>query len=454
MYVIPYVMGPIGSPLGEGGGRADRQRLRRPEHADHDPHGAGAPCEDARRRRRLQPRPPLRRSTWIPSAASSATSRRTTRSGRSGAATAATSSSGRSASRSGSARYLGRNGGLDGRAHAHHGGREPEGRDDLRRRRVPERLREDELRHAHPAARPDRAGRSGRSATTSPGCVRDPTDASGRSTPRRATSAWPPGRTTTRTPTRWQPSRKDTLYTNVAMTPDGDVWWEGKDGAGPGGADRLARPPLEARLQREGRAPEQPFHRPGRRNNPALSPSGTTRSGVPISAIIFGGRRSTTVPLVSGVQLDARRLPRRHDRLGDDRRGRPGKVGVVRRDPMAMLPFCGYDMGHYFGHWLEWRERIPSRPKIFIVNWFRKDDDGAFLWPGFGENMRVLEVDRRPGPRPRRRLREPRSAGCRSGPTSTSRTSPSRSRTSRTRRRSTTRSGSGSSTTRTVSSTS
>jgi phosphoenolpyruvate carboxykinase (GTP) len=187
---------------------------------------------------------------------------------------------------------------------------------------------------------------------------------------------------------------RDTIYTNVALTPDGDVWWEGKDDAPPRGLIDWLGKPWHPGSGEKAAHPNSRFTSP-MANNPVLAPEANNPEGVPISALIFGGRRATTMPLIfqsfnwiHGVYLGAT--------MGSEMTAAAaGEVGKVRRDPMAMLPFCGYNMGDYLNHWLGIRRHLADPPRIFHVNWFRKEN-GQFLWPGFGENFRVLKwiIDR------------------------------------------------------------
>jgi phosphoenolpyruvate carboxykinase (GTP) len=182
--------------------------------------------------------------------------------------------------------------------------------------------------------------------------------------------------------------KSNTIFTNVALTPSREPWWEGLTPEPPAGLVDWQGQPWK---------PGTPAAHPNSRFTvlaqqcPSIAPNWEEPQGVPISAFIFGSRRSKVIPLVfeafdwgHGVFLGSAMSTETTAAI-------TGQVGVVRRDPMAMLPFCGYNMADYFGHWLATGARASKAPRIFRVNWFRRGDDGKFLWPGYGDNVRVLK---------------------------------------------------------------
>ena len=205
-----------------------------------------------------------------------------------------------------------------------------------------------------------------------------------------------PGTNSKTNPNAMKTMSKNTIFTNVLLGDDLTVWWEDGEGAPPASGVAWDGTPWKPGMKDSSGKPVLGAHPNSRFTSPAnqcpsIAPNWEDPQGVPISAIIFGGRRERLAPLVfesfdwaHGVYVGATMASERTAAAD-------GKVGEVRRDPMAMIPFCGYNMGDYFGHWLEMGREIAKPPKIFHVNWFRRDENRKFLWPGYGENLRVLE---------------------------------------------------------------
>ena len=200
-----------------------------------------------------------------------------------------------------------------------------------------------------------------------------------------------PGTSHESNPNAMKMLKENVLFTNVALTDDGDIWWEGMTRVPPCASDGLARAVVDAGLRAaRPHTPMRALPSPPMRC-PSLDPHWDDPAGVPIDAFVFGARRSDTMPLVVQARTWEEGVYKAATMGSETTAAATGAVGEVRRDPFAMLPFCGYHIGDYFAHWLAIGKSVPAPPQIFNVNWFRTDANGKFVWPGFGQNMRILQ---------------------------------------------------------------